>query len=401
MRSRSLVVMFAASVILCMTVGMARAYGLFLKPITGDLGLSRNVFALAIAVQNVVWGLAQPFAGMISDRFGAGRVLVVGALLYAGGLIGMSGATGGLSLMLSAGLVVGLGIAATSFSVVLGAVGRLVPPERRTLALAVVSTGGSFGQFMMLPVSQALLSAGGWSRSLLGLGLMFTLVLPLALALRGKVFEASAQGGSSPGRAIGEAIAHRGYLFLTAGFFVCGFHVAFIATHLPAYLVDAGLPSGLGVTALTVVGFFNVIGTYLWGIFGGRYRKKYLLAALYSIRAVAILLFVVLPITTASVLVFSAVMGMLWLGTVPLTSGLIAQMFGTRYMSTLFGGVFLSHQVGAFLGVWLGGYAFDLLHSYDLVWRLAIALSVAATVLHLRILDEPEQPPSAALALAE
>jgi predicted MFS family arabinose efflux permease len=209
-----------------------------------------------------------------------------------------------------------------------------------------------------------------------------------------------ARDGGSPFQAIGEALGHRGYLYLTAGFFVCGFHVVFIGTHLPAYLLDEGLPAGLGVAAMTAIGFFNVIGTYLWGTYGGRYRMKYLLSGLYLTRGVAMLLLMALPRTEMSVILFAAVMGMLWLGTVPLTSGLIAQMFGTRYMSTLFGGVFLSHQLGAFLGVWLGGYVYDSLHSYDLAWTLAIALSLFATVLHLRILDQPKAPRAPVLAAA-
>jgi predicted MFS family arabinose efflux permease len=400
MRTKPLIVMLSGAAILCLTVGMSRSYGLFLKPITADLGISRTAFALAIAVQNLIWGLAQPVAGMISDRFGAARVLVGGAALYLVGLLLMSGATGGLSLMVSAGLLVGLGISATSFSVVLGAVGRLVAPERRAQALAVVSTGASFGQFMFLPVGQATIAAGGWSGALVILGLAMATILPLSLALKGRASDALGPGAGFPSRAMGEAIGHQGYLLLAAGFFSCGFFVAFIATHLPAYLVDEGLSARMGGTAVTTIMFFNVIGTYLWGTWAGRYRRKYLLACLYLLRAVAMALFLVLPRSEASILVFSAVTGLLWLGTVPLTSGLIAQMLGTRYLSTLFGGVFLSHQVGAFLGVWLGGFVFDATRSYGLVWGLAIALSLAATVIHLRILDETEPPGTPVLAAA-
>lgn len=400
MRTKPMLVMLSGAAILCLTVGMSRSYGLFLKPITVDLGITRNVFALAIAVQNLIWGVAQPVAGMISDRFGAGRVLAVGAALYVGGLLTMAGATGGPSLMVSAGLLVGLGISATSFSVVLGAVGRLVAAERRAQALAVVSTGASFGQFMFLPVAKATISAGGWSTALVLLGACMAIILPLSLAMKGRASEVPGQGGGFPSQAMGEAIGHKGYLLLAAGFFSCGFFVAFIATHLPAYLVDEGLSAQMGGTAVTTIMFFNVIGTYLWGIWAGRYRKKYLLAGLYLLRAVAMVLFLVLPKSEMSILIFSAVTGLLWLGTVPLTSGLIAQMLGTRYLSTLFGGVFLSHQVGAFLGVWLGGFVFDATHSYGPVWKLAIALSVASTVIHLRILDETEPPGTPVLAAA-
>jgi len=400
MRSKPLVVMLSGAAVLWFTVGMGRVYGLFLKPITADLGLGRNAFALAIAVQNVIWGVAQPFAGMISDRFGAARVLVTGAILYGVGLVMMAGATSGASLVVTAGLLVGLGISASSFSVVLGAVGRLVAPERRATALAVVSTGGSLGQFMLLPVSQALIAASGWSRALVVLGAAMVILLPLSFVLSGRVSEEVGQAGGSPLAAMREALGHRGYVLLAAGFFVCGFHVAFISTHLPAYLVDQGFSPQFGVTAVTTIGFFNVIGTYFWGVWAGRYRKKYLLAGLYLLRAIVMSFFLLLPTTEASTLVFSAAMGALWLGTVPLTSGLIAQMLGTRYMSTLFGGVFLSHQVGAFLGVWLGGYAFDLFHSYGSVWSLAVALSVVATIVHYRILDDAEPPRTPVLAAA-
>lgn len=400
---RPLVVMLSAAAILCLTVGMCRSYGLFLKPITTDLGIGRNAFAFAVAIQQVMWGVGQPFAGMIADRFGAARVLVVGALFYLAGLVMMGSATSGASLIVSTGLLVGLGISASTFSVVLGAVGRLVSEEKRAFALAVASTGGSFGQFMIFPVTTGLLAATSWSRTLTILGCSMAVILPLSLALRGKVEAVSAgspAGAGSMFKAVGEALGHRGYLYLVAGFSVCGFHVAFISTHLPAHLTDHGLDVSMGNTAMIVIGFFNVIGTYVWGLWGGRYRKKYLLAGLYFVRGLALVAFLALPVSSTSALVFAAVMGLLWLGTVPLTSGLIAQMFGTRYMSTLFGGVFLGHQIGAFLGVWLGGYVYDRLHSYGLTWQLAIALSFMATFLHLRLLDEPEPPREPALAVA-
>lgn len=400
MRTKPWLVMLSGAAILCLTVGMSRSYGLFLKPITADLGITRNVFALAIAVQNLLWGLAQPFAGMLSDRFGAGRVLAAGAALYGAGVLLMAGATGGLSLTASAGLLVGIGISATSFSVVLGAVGRLVAEEKRAQALAVVSTGASFGQFMFLPVAQALIGAGGWSSALVILGVGMIVILPLSLALKGRAGEVGGQVAGIPYRAMGEALGHQGYLLLAAGFFSCGFFVAFIATHLPAYLVDEGFPAQTGGTAVTTIMFFNVIGTYLWGTWAGRYRKKYLLAGLYLLRAVSMILFLILPKTEASILIFAATTGLLWLGTVPLTSGLLAQMLGARYLSTLFGGVFLSHQVGAFLGVWLGGFVFDQTHTYGPVWTLLVALSVASAVIHLRILDETEPPETPVLAAA-
>lgn len=393
MRSRPFIIMICGAAILCLTIGMGRSYGLFLTPITGDLGIGRSAFAFAIAAQNILWGLSQPFAGMISDRFGAAKVLIVGSILYLVGLATMSGATGTISLFFSAGLIVGLGISATSFSVVLGAVGRLVPPEKRSLALAVASTGGSFGQFMMIPVCQTLISAHGWSTALIVLGLIMALNLPLAFMLKGRAIDtppASDDTFASPTEALTEAFRHKGYRYLTAGFFVCGFHVVFISTHLPAYLLDQGLPAKLGATAITVIGFFNIFGTYLWGLSAGRYRKKHLLSTLYFLRAIVITLFIALPVTEMSVLAFSAAIGLLWLGTVPLTSGLVAQIFGPRYMSTLFGVVFLSHQVGAFLGAWLAGFMFDASGSYTAVWVMAVILSLTATVLHMRINDQRE-----------
>jgi len=399
---RPFLIMLSGAAIMCLAVGMARSYGLFLKPMTADLGIGRNAFAFAVAIQQVIWGLAQPFAGMIADRFGAARVLSVGGLLYLAGLVLMSSATSGMSLALSIGLIIGLGVSATSFSVVLGAVGRLVPAEKRALALAIASTGGSFGQFMIFPVAGALLGAAGWSRALVILGGSMAAILPLSWMLRGKVDETGGSGTAGAGsmfKAVGEALRHRGYLFLVAGFSVCGFHVAFISSHLPAYLSDQGLGT-LGTTAMGMIGFFNVVGTYAWGIYGGRYRKKYLLAGLYAARGLAMVLFLALPLSRESVLFFSALMGTLWLGTVPLTSGLIAQMFGTRYMSTLFGGVYLGHQIGAFLGVWLGGWVFDTLHSYAVTWQLAIALSFASMIVHMRLSDQPDPPRAPVLVAA-
>jgi predicted MFS family arabinose efflux permease len=376
-------------------MGIRQSFGLFLPPMTLDLGIGREAFALALAVQNILWGLFQPVTGMIADRFGAGRVVVAGAAVYALGLIHMSGAATALDLNLGAGLLVGFGTAATGFAVVLGAVGRLVAAERRSMALGVVSAGGSFGQFVMAPAGQALIAAQGWPGALVTLALFAALMAPLAAALAGRLGEPSRAEAPamSLAQAIGEASGHSGYRYLTLGFFVCGFQVTFVAVHLPAYLGDVGLSAETAALALALIGFFNIIGTYTCGALGDTYSKKYLLSLLYLLRAVVVAVFLVAPKTESTVLVFAAAIGFLWLGTVPLTSGLVGQIFGVRYLSTLFGIVFFSHQMGSFLGVWLGGYAFDTLGSYDPVWMGSIALGIGAALLHLPITEKPLRAP--------
>jgi predicted MFS family arabinose efflux permease len=313
----------------------------------------------------------------------------------------MSGAGGALQLTIGGGLLVGMAMSCTSFAVVLGAVGRVVPAEKRSMALGVASAGGSFGQFIMAPVGQQLISSLGWPQAFLAMAGLALVMAPLALLLASPRLPAPHRGGGiidfeqSLSQAIAEAGRHRGYLYLTAGFFVCGFQVVFIAVHLPAYLTDLGLRPGLGATALALIGFFNIIGTWTCGALGGRYPKKYLLASLYTLRALVIAVFLVAPKTEATVLVFAAAMGLLWLGTVPLTSGMVAHIFGVRYMTTLFGIVFFSHQVGSFLGVWLGGVVFDATGSYDAIWIASIIIGLIAAVLHLPIPERPLRPAEA------
>lgn len=383
-----LTVTLAGSLILCLALGIRQGFGLFLTPITSELGIGRGSFALAIASQNLLWGGVQPFVGMIADRYGSGRVLAGGAALYILGLLVMAGGSP-LGLSLGAGLLVGLGLSGVSFAVVLGGVGRLVAPERRMTALALASAGGSLGQFLMIPTAQGLLAGFGWQQALIALALCLTPMFLLGSLLRGK--PAAANDGSSPARALKEAFGHSGYVLLTIGFFVCGFHVVFIATHLPAYLVDLGFDASLGATALTLVGFFNIFGTYTWGQIGGRYRKRSLLSLLYGLRAITLALFIFLPKSELSVLCFAGSMGALWLGTVPLTSGLVGDIFGVRYVSTLFGMVFFGHQVGAFCGAWLGGFVFDLTGSYNAVWLTALGLSLAAMMIHLVLRDSRQE----------
>ena len=369
-----------ACLISLLSFGLRAGFGLFLDPMSQDLGWGREVFALAIALQNLLWGVGQPFAGAIADRYGSGRVLASGAVLYGVGIYLMSQSSTPLELHLSAGLMVGLGLSGASFGVVLAALGRIVPEEKRSWIFGLGTAAGSLGQFLLVPVGQAFLAAYGWSFALILISLLAFAMVPMAAALTGRTETLGPH--QSLGQALKEAGGHAGYLYLNGGFFVCGFHVAFIQTHLPAYVTDLGLAAEVGAWALALVGLFNIIGAYSSGVLGGRFSKKYLLSLIYLARAVAIALFVLLPPSVFTVLLFAAAIGLLWLSTVPLTSGLVVQIFGIRYMATLFGIVFLSHQVGAFIGVWLGGYLFDATGSYDVVWWIGVALGLMAALLH-------------------
>lgn len=379
-------IIVSGALIASLNMGIRQTFGLFLPSMTADLGIGREAFAFAIALQNLLWGLFQPLTGMMADKFGSTRVLILGAAVYVLGLVVMSGATGPFELNLGAGLLIGFGASGTGFAILLGAVSRRVSPERRSLALGFVTAGGSFGQFYMAPVGQALIASQGWSQALLIMAVIACLMAPLALALSGKAqtFDDGADSPSLKG-AIGEAAVNPGYWFLTLGFFVCGFQVQFIGIHLPSYLQDVGMSGELAAAALGTIGFFNIIGTLTWGYLGGRFSKKRLLSTLYFLRAVAFAGFLAAPTNEYTVMVFAATLGLLWLGTIPLTSGLIAHIFGPRYMATLFGFVFFSHQLGSFMGIWLGGYVFDATGSYDLMWMASIALGLAAALLHMPI----------------
>ncbi len=396
MTRRAGLALLGGALILSVAMGVRQTFGLILTPMGTDVGIGREAFGLALAVQNLLWGAAQPFAGAFADRWGAVRVAGVGSLLYAGGLVAMATAADAGELLWGAGVLVGLGLSGVSFAVVLGAVGRAVPAEKRSFALGVASAGGSFGQFAMAPIGHALISGQGWAGALMTMAAIALLMAPLALLLaeKGGAGTPANLGPASaePLRAVAalnEAGSHRGYWYLTLGFFVCGFQVVFIGVHLPPYLNDLGLAPILGAYALALIGFFNIIGTWGAGILGGRFSKKYLLSALYALRAVAIAVFLMLPKTPAVVLGFASVIGLLWLGTVPLTSGLVAQIFGLRHLSMLFGLVFFSHQAGSFLGVWLGGVVFDRTGSYDPIWLASIGLGLIAALLHLPIADQP------------
>lgn len=384
------VVLACGGLILSLSLGVRHGFGLFLQPMSFDLGWGRETFAFALAVQNLLWGAAQPLTGMFADKYGAGRIIGAGAVLYVAGLALMGFSQSALEFNLTAGVLIGVGLSGTSFSIVLGAVGRAFPAEKRSMALGVAAAAGSFGQFVMLPVEQSLISSFGWLPALLVLAAIAALMAPLAAALAEKRGPApSAAKQQTIREALREAFGHRGFVLLTSGFFVCGFQVVFIAVHLPAFLLDRGLSPRTGMIALALIGLFNIIGTYVAGYLGGRFSKKYLLSTLYIARSVVIVVFLLFPITPVSVYLFASAIGVLWLATVPLTNGLVAQIFGVKYLSMLGGFVFFSHQVGSFLGVWLGGFLYDRTGSYDTVWVIAIALGVLAAIAHLPIDERP------------
>lgn len=393
-RALLLGVVFGGAV-MALALGIRHVQGLFLLPMTLDRGWGRELFGFAMAVQNMVWGLAQPFAGMVADRFGSRHVVAVGTLLYAGGLVSMAHASTGWELILGAGVVIGLALSCTAFGVVYGCISRIAPTALRSSSVGLAGAIGGAGLFVLVPVTQDLQANVGWSAALLTMAVAIAVLFPGALLLNDvKSQEASAgHPGLSMTGAVAQAFAHRGFWLLNLGFLACGFQLAFMAGHLPAYLLDRGLNAGVAVAGLAIVGVTNIVGTYLCGWLGGLYRPKYLLGALYLARTVFMALFLLLPLTPGSVYVFCAAMGLLWLGTVPLTNGILARVFGVQYISTLFGFVFFGHQLGGFLGVWLGGYVFDRYESYDYVWAGAMLLGAVASALHLLIDDEPVHRP--------
>jgi MFS family permease len=381
-------VLIGAALILALSMGIRHGFGLFLPPMSAEFGWGRETFAFAIALQNLLWGLSQPFAGALADRYGAARVMVVGGILYALGLVLMASADSLWSLSLSAGLLIGLGLSGTTFSVVLGVVGRAVPAEKRSMAMGIAAAAGSFGQFAMLPGTLGLISWLGWSVALIALGGLAALIVPLVAMLKDKPLPVLGHE-QSLGEALREAAAHKGFWMLSLGFFVCGFQVVFIGVHLPAYLVDQHLPATVGTTVLALVGLFNIFGTYIAGWLGGRMSKPRLLVALYLARAVVLVWFISVPVTMFTAYAFGVLMGVFWLSTVPLTNGTVATLFGVRNLSMLAGIVFLFHQLGAFLGGWMGGYLYDRTGSYDLVWQISIGLSLLAAALNWPVREQP------------
>ena len=370
-------------------LGIRSTFGIFLAPMSIDLGWGREIFALAIAIQNIIWGLGQPVAGMFADRFGTARVLVIGGLFYALGIIGMAYSPSPFMFHVTGGLLVGLGLSGVSFPLVLAALSRIVPEQHRNLTFGICTAMGSIGQFLLVPMGQAFLNSYHWSVVLMLLALLVALVMPLSIFMRGRPEETIISSKQSMGGALREAANHSGYVYLTIGFFVCGFHITFVATHLPAYITDQGLSAEVGAWSLSVIGLFNVFGAICAGILANKFQKKNLLSAIYLSRGLFMLLFVLTPISETTILILSAGLGLSWLSTVPLTTGIVAQVFGPRFMATLFGFVLFSHQLGAFLGVWLGGKIFDETGSYTMVWWLSIALALFAALVHLPINERP------------
>ena len=383
------VILVSGGIVLTLAMGLRHGFGLFLQPMSADMHWGRETFAFAMAIQNLVWGITQPFTGMIADRYGTAKVVLIGAILYVLGLVTMAHATTPLTLVLTCGVLIGTGLSGVTFSVISGVLGRAYPPEKRSMVLGISAAAGSFGQFAMLPATQWLISHLGWYGALLALAGAALFIGPLAFALVEKHTGTAHAFQQSAREAFREAMGHKGYLLLTVGFFVCGFQVVFVGVHLPAYLADKGMPAYVAVTALALIGLFNIIGTYATGWLGSRMPRKYILSAIYFGRSIVIAIFLWLPISTLSVYAFSVAFGLLWLSTVPPTNSLVAHIFGVRYLAMLSGFTFFSHQIGSFLGAWLGGRAFDHTGSYDGVWSLAIALGVVAALLNLPI-DERE-----------
>jgi MFS family permease len=385
------VIVVAGCLIAMLSFGPRSALGQFLTPMSIDLHWSRDVFSLALAIQNLLWGAGQPLAGALADRFGAVRVLSAGAIVYALGLWLMANSTTSAMLDLSAGVLVGFGLAGSSFSLVIGALGKLVPDRWRMLAFGAGTAAGSFGQFLYSPMAIGLIKGVGWQSTLITFAVLLLLILPLSLALatRGNVAKVAGITQQSATQALVEAFGHRSYVLLVLGFFTCGFQLGFITVHLPAYLIDRGLTNDAGAWTIAVIGAFNIVGAILSGWFSGWLPKRFILSFIYFARALAIVAFIVLPATMTTAIVFGAVTGLLWLSTVAPTNGLVLVMFGTRWLTMLSGAAFFSHQVGGFLGVWLGGQVFIRTGSYDAVWWLAVLFGVLSAVINLPIVEKP------------
>jgi MFS family permease len=389
-------VLACGAAIVTLSMGIRHGFGLWLQPITQAQGWGRQEFAFAMAIQNLSWGFMGIFAGMVADRFGAFRVIALGALVYGVGLLGMAWANDPWVFALFTGVIIGTAQAGTTYAVIYGVIGRNVPAERRSWAMGVAAAAGSFGQFLMVPVEGLLISQMGWQTALVILAAAAMLIIPLAWGLREPALNAPGQvkRDQTIGQALKEAFKYPSFQLLMAGYFVCGFQVVFIGVHMPSYLKDHGLPAQVASYALALIGLFNVFGTYIAGTLGQKIAKKKILAFIYAARSVAIVLFLLAPLTPTSVYIFSSVMGLLWLSTVPPTNAAVAQIFGISHLSMLSGFIFFSHQIGSFMGVWLGGYLYDKTGSYDIVWYLAIALGVFAALVNLPVRESPIQRPT-------
>jgi MFS family permease len=386
-----IVILTCATLILLLSFGARQTYGLYLAPISKIQGWEIGVFSFAMALQTLVWGISQPFWGNIADRFGAGRVVSAGLILYAVGLWMMSESVTPLGITLSTGLVTGLGMSATSFPIILAVVARSVSEKRRSMFLGIASAGGSSGMVIVVPFAQHFISDAGYTVALAVLALLMITIVPLTAAIAGKpqAMDGESAIKQNTGEAIREALSHKGYVLLVTAFFVCGFQTMFIGAHLPNYLDKSGIGPETAATALALIGLFNIFGCFIWGALGGKYSKKFMLALLYIIRSFTMIVFVMLPLTDVTALVFAAFTGMMFLGTVPLTSGLVAQIFGTQYMAMLYGFAFTSHQIGSFLGIWVGGIVFDLTGNYDIIWWSSIVLGFIAAIMHWPINESP------------
>jgi MFS family permease len=378
-------VLLCGAMIVTLSMGIRHGFGFWLQPIITERGWTRETFSFAMAVQNLAWGVAGPIAGMLADRFGAWKVLIMGGVAYALGLLLMAVTSHPLSFTLGAGVLIGIAQSGSTYAVIYGVLGRTVSPEKRSWAFGVAAAAGSFGQFVMIPIETWLISHVGWQGALFLLAGAALLIVPLALGVRERSVAAFSGAHQSIAQALREAFGYRSFQLLMLGYFVCGFQVVFIGVHLPSYLKDHGLGIEVSTGALMLIGLFNIFGTYAAGMLGQRYPKRYLLSAIYGLRAVAIAVFITVPLTPISVYVFAAVIGFLWLSTVPPTNAVVAQIFGAQHLSMLGGFVFFSHQIGSFLGVWLGGRLYDATGSYDVVWWIAVALGVFAALVNLPV----------------
>ncbi|WP_180135036.1 MFS transporter [Acinetobacter sp. YH12070] len=392
--SKPLIYMLIGSaIILALSLGVRHAFGLYLVPMSDEFGWGHNVFSLAIAMQNLIWGAVQPITGAFADKYGSKIVVAVGGALYALGLLLMAVSSTGLLLNLSAGLILGLALSATSFPVLLSAVGRAAHPEKRSLAMGIASAAGSFGQFIMLPSTLLLLQKFGWSSALVVSAILIALIIPLAWMLKAPMYVApnatnTHEASLTFKQILQLAWEHKPFWFLALGFFVCGFQVVFIGIHLPGYLIDHGFNATTGTIFLALVGLFNIVGTYTAGLLGGKYSKPKLLMGLYGLRGIAIIAFLLLPLSTWTIYAFGVIMGLLWLSTVPLTNGIVANMFGVKYLSMLSGIVFFTHQVGSFFGGWLGGVNHDMTGNYNAIWIFSIVLSIFGVLVHFMVNEE-------------
>ncbi len=395
---KAILVVFCSSLVILLSMGTRQSFGLFQTPISETFGIGIVAFSLSLAMQNLIWGISQPVVGALADKFGSGRVIAIAGALQSLGLVWLAYADQIWELHASAGILIGITGSGTTWAVLMSVIARNVPANRRSLFFGIASGTGTGGQILLAPFNQFTINTYGWQDALSILAVMLLLIIPLAYFLRGKNSDESEQYTETLPQALDRARKHSGYLFLTAGFFVCGFHVMFIMAHLPTYLQTQNMPSWLPGAAISMIGITNLVGTIVAGYLGDKYSKKYLLSTIYFLRAIVITVFIIIPISPASVLIFCFCIGFLWLATVPLTNALVGQLFGVRYLATLAGIVFCSHQVGAFASVWLGGYLFDLFGSYDLIWQMAIALGILAALLHLPINESSTLPASATVA---